>query len=125
MAAITLVGVAVIIFVLLRVVPGDPIAMMISPALRRRTSRRCAPITASTPACRCSSCVWAKDLLHGDFGTSISLHRDVLSILAERLPATLELALAALVFAVLLGGAIGDLCGADGRYSALAHRSTR
>ena len=31
MAAITMVGVAVIIFVLLRVVPGDPIAMMISP----------------------------------------------------------------------------------------------
>ena len=31
MAAITLFGVAVIVFVLLRVVPGDPIAMMISP----------------------------------------------------------------------------------------------
>ena len=31
LAAITLFGVAVIVFVLLRVVPGDPIAMMISP----------------------------------------------------------------------------------------------
>ena len=31
MAAVTLLGVAIIVFVLLRVVPGDPIAMMISP----------------------------------------------------------------------------------------------
>ena len=31
MAAITLFGVATIVFTLLRVVPGDPIAMMISP----------------------------------------------------------------------------------------------
>jgi len=106
MAAITLVGVAIIVFVLLRVVPGDPIAMMISPgaspadiaALRAHYG-----LDASLPV---QFAVWAKNLLHGDFGTSISLHRDVISVLAERLPATLELALAALVLAVLLGGAI-------------------
>jgi peptide/nickel transport system permease protein len=44
--------------------------------------------------------------LRGDFGTSISLHRDVLELLMERLPATLELAVAALVVAVALGMAI-------------------
>jgi len=31
MTAVTLIGVAVIVFFLLRIVPGDPIAMMISP----------------------------------------------------------------------------------------------
>ncbi len=40
--------------------------------------------------------VWARDLLRGDFGVSISMHRSVLELLAERLPATLELAVAAL-----------------------------
>ena len=106
MAAITLVGVAIIIFVLLRVVPGDPIAMMISPGASPAdiaTLRAHYGLDASLPV---QFLVWAKDLLRGDFGTSISLHRDVLSILGERLPATLELALAALVFAVLLGGAM-------------------
>ena len=106
MAAITLIGVAVVVFVLLRVVPGDPIAMMISPgassadiaALRAHYG-----LDASLPM---QFAVWARDLLHGDFGTSISLHRGVLGLLAERLPATLELAVAALVFATLLGGAI-------------------
>ncbi|HZZ59927.1 MAG TPA: ABC transporter permease, partial [Roseiarcus sp.] len=106
MAAITLIGVAVVVFVLLRVVPGDPIAMMISPgaspadiaALRAHYG-----LDASLPT---QFAVWAGHLLHGDFGTSISLHRGVLGLLAERLPATLELAVAALVFATLLGGAI-------------------
>jgi peptide/nickel transport system permease protein len=106
MAAITLIGVAIIIFVLLRVVPGDPIAMMISPGASPADTaalRAHYGLDASLPV---QFLVWAKNLLRGDFGTSISLHRDVLSILAERLPATLELAVAALVFAVLLGGAI-------------------
>ncbi|MGD0564139.1 MAG: ABC transporter permease [Roseiarcus sp.] len=106
MAAVTLLGVATIVFVLLRVVPGDPIAMMISPgatpadiaALRAHYG-----LDASLPV---QFLAWMKDLLRGDFGTSISLHRNVLELLAERLPATLELAAAALVFATCLGGAI-------------------
>lgn len=106
MAAITLFGVAIIVFVLLRVVPGDPIAMMISPgaspadiaALRAHYG-----LDASLPV---QFGVWLKAVLSGDFGTSISLHRDVLSVLAERLPATLELAAAALVFAIVLGMAV-------------------
>src|SRR3974390_1834083 len=106
MAAVTLLGVAIIVFVLLRVVPGDPIAMMISPgatpddiaALRAHYG-----LDASLPT---QFFVWLKDILHGDFGTSISLHRNVLGLMAERLPATLELAFAALVFAALLGGAV-------------------
>jgi peptide/nickel transport system permease protein len=106
MAAVTLCGVAAIVFVLLRVVPGDPIAMMISPgatpvdiaALRAHYG-----LDASIPV---QFLVWIGGLLRGDFGTSISLHRNVLEILGERLPATLELAAASLVFAALIGGAI-------------------
>ncbi|MBB3451796.1 peptide/nickel transport system permease protein [Rhizobium sp. BK313] len=106
MAAVTLFGVALIVFVLLRVVPGDPIAMMISPgatpadiaALRAHYG-----LDASLPV---QFGIWLKSVLTGDFGTSISLKRDVLSLLGERLPATLELAFAALVLAVLLGGTV-------------------
>lgn len=106
MAAITLIGVAVIVFVLLRVVPGDPIAMMISPGASEadiQALRAHYGLDASLPV---QFLVWLKAVLAGDFGTSISLHRNVLDLLAERLPATLELAGAALVFAVVLGLAI-------------------
>jgi ABC-type dipeptide/oligopeptide/nickel transport system permease component len=106
MAAITLIGVAVVVFVLLRVVPGDPIAMMISPgasAADIAALRAHYGLDAGLPT---QFTVWVGDLAQGDFGTSISLHRHVLGLLAERLPATLELAVASLVFATLLGGAI-------------------
>ena len=53
-----------------------------------------------------SSSSGARYALRGDFGTSISLHRNVLALLGERLPATLELATAALEFAVIVGGAV-------------------
>ena len=45
-------------------------------------------------------------MLHGDFGTSISLRQPVLGLVLGRLPATLELSLVALVLAVGMGGAL-------------------
>jgi peptide/nickel transport system permease protein len=109
MAIVTLFGVAVVIFLLLRVVPGDPIAMMISPgaspaaiaALRAQYG-----LDASLPV---QFAVWLQAVLRGDFGTSISLRRDVAQLLAERLPATLELAGVGLLAAVALGGLVAVL----------------
>jgi len=106
MAAVTLSGVATIVFVLLRVVPGDPIAMMISPGATQAdiaALRAHYGLDASLPV---QFLVWIGGLLRGDFGTSISLHRNVLEILGERLPATLELAAASLILAAMLGGAV-------------------
>lgn len=105
-AAVTLFGVAVIVFALLRVVPGDPIAMMIAPgaspadvlALRAKYG-----LDLSLPT---QFGLWLQAMLTGDFGTSISLRRDVLELLLGRLPATLELAFAALVVAILVGGMV-------------------
>lgn len=101
--AVTLFGVAVVVFVLLRVAPGDPVAMMISPgasaadvlALRAHYGLD-GPIAAQF-------LIWLAAVLRGDFGTSISLRRPVVDLIAERLPATLELAVAALVVAFALG----------------------
>jgi peptide/nickel transport system permease protein len=95
MAIVTLFGVACVVFVLLRVVPGDPVAMMIAPgarpadvlALRARYG-----LDLSLPM---QFLVWL-----------ISIKRRVVELLAERLPATLELGLAALLLAMLTGGAL-------------------
>jgi ABC-type dipeptide/oligopeptide/nickel transport system permease component len=50
--------------------------------------------------------IWVHGILTGDFGSSITLHLPVTEILASRLPATLELAILALLVAVLLGGSV-------------------
>lgn len=106
LAAITLFGVAVVVFVLLRVVPGDPIAMMISPGSTPEQIAQMRAHYGLDGSIASQFWIWLKAILGGDFGTSISLRRNVLELLAERLPATLELAVAALVFAILLGGAV-------------------
>jgi ABC-type dipeptide/oligopeptide/nickel transport system permease component len=102
-AIVTLLGVMVIVFVLVRVVPGDPIAMMIAPgaseadvlALRTRYGLDL-PITQQF-------FVWFSQVLQGNFGTSISLKQNVMHIVLGRLPATLELAAFALCLAVVWG----------------------
>ncbi len=103
MAAVTLFGVAVIVFLLLRVVPGDPIAMMIGPGASAQDIADLRARYGLDQPLIAQFGIWLGGILHGDFGSSISLHRDVLELLVERLPATLELAVAALLVAVLLG----------------------
>jgi peptide/nickel transport system permease protein len=104
LAAATLFGVAVVVFVLLRVAPGDPIAMMISPGASARDIVDLRARYGLDLPLVSQFVIWLAGILRGDFGSSISLHRDVLSLLAERLPATLELAVAACLVAVVIGG---------------------
>ncbi len=47
------------------------------------------------------------NLLHGDMGTSLSLKRPVMEVFIERLPATLKLAFASIVIALLISIPLG------------------
>jgi len=105
-AIATLFGVAIIVFLLLRVVPGDPIAMMISPGASAADIAALRAQYGLDADLGTQFVVWLHALVTGDFGTSISLRREVTALLAERLPATLELAGAALAVAILLGGGV-------------------
>ena len=106
MMTVTLLGVAVVVFLLLRLAPGDPVAMMIGPgatpqdiaALRLRYG-----LNGPLPL---QFAIWLRALLAGDAGSSISFHQPVTSLIASRLPATLELAGCALVLALLGGTAL-------------------
>ncbi|MET0173065.1 MAG: ABC transporter permease [Agrobacterium vaccinii] len=112
-ALFTLFGVGVIIFCLLRIVPGDPIAMMISPSATPEDIAALRARYGLDLGLFQQFMIWLKAVVQGDFGTSISLRRDVMELIFQRLPATLELAFAALAFGVMAGGAIaviGTLC---------------
>lgn len=99
----TLLGVAVIVFVLLRVVPGDPIAMMIPPGADQEDIDRLRQLYGLDGPLLHQFVAWLADLARGDLGTSISLRQGVVGLVLDRLPATLELALVALILAVALG----------------------
>ena len=106
MALVTLAGVAVVVFVLLRVVPGDPIAMMISPGATAADIAALKAHYGLDAPFLTQFWIWINGVVRGDFGTSITLHVYVTDVLASRLPATIELAIMALAVAVLIGGAV-------------------
>ncbi|HMM62518.1 MAG TPA: ABC transporter permease [Mesorhizobium sp.] len=106
---VTLFGVAVIVFVVIRVVPGNPIAMMLPPGASEADIARLSALYGLDRSIFEQFVIWFGNVLHGDFGTSISTRQPVLSLVLGRLPATLELSLTALLIAVALGGTLAVL----------------
>jgi len=102
--AVTLLGVAVIVFVVIRVVPGNPIAMMLPPGATEDDIARLTALYGLDKSIAEQFAIWLSGVLRGDFGTSITTRQPVLSLVLGRLPATLELSVLALLIAVLLGG---------------------
>src|SRR5262245_12514290 len=89
----TLFGVAVVVFVLLRVVPGDPIAMMTPPGARAEDIARLRQLYGLDTSIPQQFVTWLGQALHGQFGSSISLREHVATLVLNKLPATLELVL--------------------------------
>lgn len=105
-ALVTLIGVMVVVFVLVRVVPGDPIAMMIAPGASDADIAALRAHYGLDLSIWQQFWIWFGQVLHGNLGTSISMKQNVLTIIGQRLPATLELAIFALTMAVVWGGFI-------------------
>jgi dipeptide transport system permease protein len=100
---VTLFGVAVVVFVVIRVAPGDPIAMMLPPGASQADIDRLRAFYGLDKSIIEQFFIWLAGVMHGDFGTSISLKQNVLGLVMNRLPATLELSIVALIIAVAIG----------------------
>ena len=98
-----LILVALISFLLIHIVPGDPALIMLgndaSPA-RLEALRGQLGLDRSLPA---QFAIWLGQVLHGNLGESFFLGRPVAQALLERLPATLQLALLSFVFSLIIG----------------------
>ncbi|RFC67145.1 MULTISPECIES: ABC transporter permease subunit [Mesorhizobium] len=106
----TFIGVSIIAFSFIRLLPGDPVMLMSGE--RVMTPERYAEISHRLGYDR-SYIVQYLDylwgILRGDFGTSISTKSSVLGQFFQLFPATLELSLCAIIFAVVLGIPAGVL----------------
>lgn len=103
----TLFGVALVVFVLMRVVPGDPIAMMIPPGASDDDIAVLRALYGLDRSIGAQFLIWLREVGGGNFGTSITYRQDVLVLIADRLPATLELGSVAMLIACLVGGFAG------------------
>lgn len=106
---VTLFGVAVVVFTLVRVAPGNPIAMMLPPGATEEDIARLTALYGLDKSLIQQFVIWLGGVIQGDFGTSITLRQPVDQLVLSRLPATLELAMMALLIALILGGTVAVL----------------
>ena len=102
-AVFVLLGVALLIFIMLRIVPGNPIATMMGEHADPATIER---MTAEFGLDQPAIVQFARYLsgaVRGDFGTSYSLGRPVAALMRQAFGNTLKLAFLAALFAWILG----------------------
>ncbi|RLM03092.1 ABC transporter permease [Gibbsiella quercinecans] len=101
--------VALFVFLLLRLSPGDPAAII---AGDMATPQQLAAIRESLglnqPLYQ-QFFVWIAQLLQGDFGTSLMAQTPVITMIGQRLEPTLSLALVAITFTILISVPLGVL----------------
>jgi peptide/nickel transport system permease protein len=108
-SVVVLFFVSVATFSLMHAVPGDPLAAVIGerqadrPEVRAALERRYG-LDKPVPI---QYVYYMKQLLQGDFGTSIATRRSVLDDLQRFIPATIELTLGATIFALGVGIPLG------------------
>ena len=105
----TLLGVSVLTFAFIRLIPGDAIAARLgtSTALTPEQLASLRAYFGLDQPLPVQFWTWLTSLLHGDAGYSIRTGRPVLVEIAQRLPATLELAFAAAIIAIAVGVPLG------------------
>jgi dipeptide transport system permease protein len=100
----TFIGVSIVTFAFIRVLPGDPILLLagersVDPARYVQLEHLLGfdrPLVVQY-----LDYLWG--ILHGDFGTSLVTKQPVLQEFLVRFPATLELSICAMIFAIVLG----------------------
>jgi peptide/nickel transport system permease protein len=102
--------VSVVVFIILRAIPADPVAMLLPPggtAADEAMLRREFGLDLPLPL---QYWVWLRHAVIGDLGRSIFFREPVSSLIGATLPATAELSLVSLLFALLISLPGGLIC---------------
>ncbi|PWC19317.1 peptide ABC transporter permease [Brenneria roseae subsp. roseae] len=106
---LVMIGVCVITFIISHMIPGDPASLLAGNRASEEIVQHIRRQLGLDQPLYVQFYRYVTDLLHGDLGTSIRTGRPVLEDLKAFFPATLELALSALLLAIVLGVPLGVL----------------
>lgn len=111
LAVPVLLGVSIVVFLMLHLLPGDPALAMLAGQSGITSEdvdriRRQLGLDQPLPV---QYLTYIGRVLHGDFGESVHSHRPVLEMIAEQAGATIQLAVAAMVIAVTMGIVLGTI----------------
>ena len=108
-AAVVLLAVGFLTFLLTYVLPADPARMIAGARASAEDVSRIRHALGLDQPFLAQLAAYAGRLVHGDFGHSYRHGRDVLPLILERFPATVQLALAAIAVELALGVPLGVL----------------
>ena len=102
-----LIGVSLLIFFWIRALPGNPADALLGERSNAQLVQQYKQRYGLDRPIPVQYWDYVKTTLGGDLGTSISSRRSVTSEIKQRFPATVELAIAAMIFAVGIGLPLG------------------
>jgi len=105
--ALTVIGVSIIVFVVMRILPGDPLVAVFGPeGYTKLTEQQRAGLMAElglSDPLWLQYLHWARDVAQGNFGKSFFRSESVADMLLRRGPLTAEIALISVVLSWLVG----------------------
>ncbi|MFC8898127.1 ABC transporter permease [Streptomyces cinereoruber] len=108
-ALLVLLVASFVVFAVLRLVPGDPAAVLAGPDASAETEAAIRARLGLDEPLPAQYLRWLGDLLTGDLGPSYAIGGQTADLIGDGLGATAELTLGALLFVVVLGGTFGIL----------------
>jgi peptide/nickel transport system permease protein len=106
-----LVGLSLVTFVYIHLIPGDPVQAMVGPTGSPELVEQLRQQLRLDRPLYVQYLDWVGGALHGDLGITFRSRQPITPLLLDRIPATLELAGGALFMAILLGLPTGILAG--------------
>lgn len=105
----TLIGISILVFAITRLSPGDPIRLYTFGALNvtEEDIQALRAYYGLDDPIYIQYVNWANQVIHLDFGKSLQYNRPALPLVLERLPATLQLAVTALILQLAIGVPLG------------------
>jgi peptide/nickel transport system permease protein len=102
-----LLGLSILLFLWIRALPGGPAESLLGERATPEAIEQIERVYGLDRPIHEQYLKYLENLVRGDLGTSISSRRAVTEEIGRRFPATIELALAAMVFAIALGVPLG------------------
>ena len=100
-------GVSLVVFMLIRLIPGDPVIVMLGERARPEDIERVREEMGFNRPIYVQYAEWMGRIIRGDLGTSIINRTEVMDELKYRLSATIEMIVAGMIIGVIIGVSIG------------------
>jgi peptide/nickel transport system permease protein len=102
-----LLGISLITFAITRIIPGDPLYIILSPYAKEEDIEKARIDLGLDKSLVVQYGVYLEDLLQGDLGYSYRSRNPVIVDIKQRFPATIELTIMSLLLAIIIGIPLG------------------